>query len=218
MATIESIPVRLKLHQRASSIVLAILLRIWGRTLRFHWGADVKALLDGDLPPSVVIFWHNRLFAAPIFYCRYYRSRRISALISASKDGAWLSEFVKKLGIYPVYGSRNKRGSQAMRDLISLQRKGYDVAVTPDGSRGPLYKIKAGAVGIAIKTGSPILLLSFNYNSAWRLKSWDKFYLPYPFSRVEVRMDYLTNGLDSNISFEQATSFLKLRLKSITRD
>ncbi|MDQ8193995.1 lysophospholipid acyltransferase family protein [Coraliomargarita sp. SDUM461004] len=211
-------PAELKWHERLLLAVLALLMRLWGRTLRFHWGADVQAFIDADPEPSVVIFWHNRLFAAPLFYVRYFRQRRLATLISASKDGAWPAVFVKQLGMHPVRGSRYKRGPQAVRDLIAAQRNGHDVALTPDGSRGPLYDMKSGAVTIALKTGAPIVLLSFNYSGAWRLKSWDRFYVPYPFSRIEVRMDDV--GPCSSLSEDpkEASALLKPRMDAITRD
>ncbi len=193
-------------------------MRLWGRSLRFHWGADVQSVIDGGSPPAVVIFWHNRLFAAPIFFLRYFRERRLATLISASKDGAWLSGFVEQLGMRPVRGSRYKRGSQAIRDLIAAQGDGFDVAVTPDGSRGPLYDMKPGAVTVAMKTGAPIVLLSFNYTGAWRLKSWDRFYIPHPFSKIEVRMDYVGQGADLSDDPKEAAAILKERLDAITRD
>lgn len=218
MSESDQSPARLKWHERALLAFLALLMRLWGRSLRFHWGADVQSVIDGGSPPAVVIFWHNRLFAAPIFFLRYFRERRLATLISASKDGAWLSGFVEQLGMRPVRGSRYKRGSQAIRDLIAAQGDGFDVAVTPDGSRGPLYDMKPGAVTVAMKTGAPIVLLSFNYTGAWRLKSWDRFYIPHPFSKIEVRMDYVGQGADLSDDPKEAAAILKERLDAITRD
>lgn len=211
-------PEQLKWHERALLTVLALLMRLWGRTLRFHWGSDVQALLDGGSPPAVVIFWHNRLFAAPLFYLRYFRRRRLATLISASKDGAWLAGFVERMGMRPVRGSRFKRGTQAVRDLIKAQREGYDIAVTPDGSRGPIYDMKAGAVTVAMKTGAPIVLLSFNHSGAWRLKSWDRFYVPFPFSKIEVRIDYVGQGMELTEGSKAAAAILKRRMDAITLD
>ncbi len=211
-------PAELKWHERLLLAVLALLMRAWGRTLRFHWGADVQAFMDANPEPSVVIFWHNRLFAGPLFFARYFRKRRLATLISASKDGAWPAVFVKKLGMLPVRGSRYKRGTQAVRDLIAAQRDGHDVALTPDGSRGPLYDMKPGAVMIALKTGAPIVLLSFNYSRAWRLKSWDRFYVPQPFSRIEVRMDDVGPCAALSEDPKEASALLKPRMDAITED
>ena len=212
----ESTPHKLKWHQRALLTVLAWLMRLWGRTLRFHWGSDVQAIMDADHPPSVIILWHNRLFTAPLFYRRYFRRRQLANLISASKDGAWFAAFVDRLGMRSVRGSRHKRATQAVRDLIAVHQEGADIAVTPDGSRGPIYDMKAGAVTVALKTGAPIILLSFNHSGAWRLKSWDRFYIPYPFSKVEVRIDSVGQGAALGESAKEVAAILKPRLDAIT--
>ncbi|MEC7274634.1 MAG: lysophospholipid acyltransferase family protein [Verrucomicrobiota bacterium] len=208
----------LKWYQRSLLLVMLSLMLLWGRTLRFHFGADLKTRFVNAPHPVVIILWHNRLFAASIFFRRYLGKRRVAALISTSQDGAWLAEIVKCLGIFPIRGSRHKRGSQALRELIAKQRQGFDVAVTPDGSRGPLYDMKPGAVKVAMNTGSPIVLLSFNYSKAWRLKSWDKFYLPYPFSRIDVCIDYLAKGIDADSCSYKAAASLKERMDTVTID
>lgn len=212
------IPEQLKWHQRVLLALLALFMRLWGRTLRYHWGTDVQSMMDGETPPAVVIFWHNRLFAGIIFYLRYFRKRRLATLISASKDGAWLAGFVKKLGVRPVRGSRFNRGAQALRDMITANKEGFDIGVSPDGSRGPLYDMKPGALKVALKTGAPIILLSLNHSAAWRLNSWDRFYIPHPFSKIEVRMDVVTPDEVAGLEVEEAAAALKARMDAITVD
>ena len=112
--------------------------------------------------PAVVVLWHNRLFAAPAFFKRYFKKRRLATLISASRDGAWPAAFVQKLGMLPIRGSHYKRGTQAVREMLAAHAEGYDIAVTPDGSRGPMYEPKPGAIAVALKTGAPIILFSLN--------------------------------------------------------
>jgi lysophospholipid acyltransferase (LPLAT)-like uncharacterized protein len=211
-------PFALKWYQRALLGGLTGLMRLWGRTLRFRWGADVQALMAADFPPSVTILWHNRLLMAPLFYRRYFRARRLASLISASKDGAWFAGFVAGLGVQPVRGSQGKRGSQAVRDLIARNKAGSDIGVTPDGSRGPIYEMKPGAVAVALKTGAPIILLSFNHTGAWRLKSWDRFIIPHPFSRIEVRVDYVGEASTLGRDAREISAVLQKRLNTITAD
>ncbi len=218
MSESNSAAAELKWHQRALLVVLALLMRAWGRTLRFHFKDDVQSVINAENPPSVVILWHNRLFAAPIFYLRYFRERQLATLISASGDGAWLAGFLIKLGMRPVRGSRYKRGPQAIRELIAAQEEGFDVGVTPDGSRGPIYDMKPGAVAVALKTGAPIILLSFNFSAAWRLNSWDRFFIPYPFSKIEVRMDAVGQSSLLSEDPKKAADLLKERMDLITVD
>lgn len=210
--------VELSWHQRTLLAVLSWLVRCWGRTLRFHFKDDVQRVLDAKIPPLVLVIWHNRLFAAPFFYRRYFGKRQLATLISASGDGAWLAGFLVKLGMRPVRGSRYKRGAQAVRELITAQQEGFDVGVTPDGSRGPIYDMKAGAVAVALKTGAPVVLISFNFSRAWRLNSWDRFFIPYPFSRIEVRMDAVEQSSDLGDDSREAAIRLKERMDAITGD
>jgi len=115
-----------------------------------------------------------------------------------------------------VRGSRHNRGTQAVRDLIATHDNGFDIAITPDGSRGPIYDMKPGGVAVAMKTGAPILLLSFNHTGAWRLKSWDRFFIPYPFSKIEVRIDSVGQVSALSEDPREVASALKERLDAIT--
>ncbi len=211
---------QLRWHQLLVVRLLALLMAAWNRTLRFRWGDEAtRAFMQSEIPPSMVILWHNRLFASQAFFKRYFSGRKLAVLISASGDGAWLAAFLKQLGMHPVRGSRYNRGPQAVRELIEVNQQGYDIGITPDGSRGPIYDMKAGAVTVALKTDTPVMLLSFNFGKAWRLKSWDKFYLPYPFTTIEVRIDAV--GVPEQLctrDVSQAASILKQRLDAITED
>jgi lysophospholipid acyltransferase (LPLAT)-like uncharacterized protein len=205
-------------HQRLVLSVLACLMRLWSRSLRFHWGPEVQAIIDDPPAPSVVILWHNRLFAAPEFFRRNFRHRRLATLISASGDGAWLAAFMRKLGMLPIRGSRYKRGPQAVREMLAAHREGYDIGITPDGSRGPMYDLKPGAVSVAMKTGAPFVMLSFNFSRAWRLKSWDRFYVPVPFSRVAVQLRVIENPAELSDDPKQAAALLEAQMGAITVD
>lgn len=210
---------QLRWHELLLVRLLALLMAAWSRTLRFRIDAETRALIEGEIPPSVVILWHNRLFVAPAFFRRYFRQRKLAVLISASGDGAWLSAFLKQVGMHPVRGSRYNRGPQAVRELIEANEQGFDIGITPDGSRGPIYDMKAGAVTVALKTNTPLVLLSFNFGKAWRLKSWDKFYLPYPFTTIEAKLENV--GMPDQLGASdanEAAAILKQRLDAITED
>lgn len=205
-------------HQRLVLFVLALVLKIWARTLRFHWGPEVQAVIDKPPPPSVVILWHNRLFAAPEFFRRNFAQRRLATLISASGDGAWLAAFVEKLGMFPIRGSHYKRGPQAVREMLGAHSEGCDIGVTPDGSRGPMYRLQPGGIAVALKTGAPLTLLSLNFSQAWRLKSWDRFYLPVPFSKIEVCIEIIERPAELGDDPKQVAGILKARMDAITVD
>ncbi|MEM8868701.1 MAG: lysophospholipid acyltransferase family protein [Verrucomicrobiota bacterium] len=205
--------------QRRCLELLSLLMRVWSWTLRFELDATLRSLKEASPGPIVVILWHNRLFAAPELYRRHFKWRRLAGLVSASGDGAWLSAFMETLGIEPVRGSRHKRGAQAFRELLKVSRAGFDVVITPDGSRGPVYEMKPGALSVAVKTEAPMLLLSLNFGGAWRLKSWDRFYLPFPFSKVEARAELVAvSELAETSQPEALVANLEQKLSRITVD
>ncbi len=147
---------------------------------------DRRRLGDTD-KPTVLVFWHNRLFLACEVYRRFRKGRVTYGLISASRDGAWLAAFMELSGLHAIRGSSSRRGREALNELQKRLREGSDIAITPDGPRGPAYSFKAGAPLLAAQTGARVLLVNASFSSAWRLRSWDRFYLPKPFSTVVLR-------------------------------
>jgi lysophospholipid acyltransferase (LPLAT)-like uncharacterized protein len=171
--------------------VLAWLVRLWGRTLRFELDQPTARQLAGVPEPTAVVLWHNRLFLTPEIFRRYRSHRRIYGLVSASKDGAWLAAFYRLIGIQPVRGSSSNFGREAARQLIEVMREGHDVGITPDGPRGPIYTVEAGVLVVTRRNHAPMLLIGAEFTDAWRLKSWDRFYIPLPFSRITLRTEML---------------------------
>ncbi len=110
----------------------------------------------------------------------------LAALISASKDGALLTAILQAFGVQVVRGSSSRRGAQALLELTSWAERGYDLAVTPDGPRGPCYVVQEGVMALAQVTGLPIIPYSCQLGWKLRVKSWDRFQIPLPFSRCEM--------------------------------
>jgi hypothetical protein len=165
---------------------LGLLARLWGRTLRFDVAPEDLRNISKCDEPVAIILWHNRLFLAAEIVRRFRQGRPAYSLVSASRDGAWLDAFFSTVGMRTVRGSSQKLGREAVRALIAKLREGYDIGITPDGPRGPRYDFKAGALIVARRAGVPALLIGARFTSARRLKSWDGFYLPKPFSRVQL--------------------------------
>ncbi len=192
--------------------LLSVVIRLWCRTLRFE--ASPAAIEAGAHDaPSVLLVWHNRLFVAPYVRRKLRHRRGVCALVSASRDGAALAAYFRFIDIRAVRGSTSRLGREALRELIAQSRAGNDVAVTPDGPRGPIYSMRAGALLAARRAGVPLVLLGFRFPSAWRLPSWDAFYLPKPFSRVQMRCEVIApDSLDrGNAGVEQ----LRVRLLEV---
>jgi lysophospholipid acyltransferase (LPLAT)-like uncharacterized protein len=85
-----------------------------------------------------------------------------------------------------VRGSSSKKGVSAIRQLAEVIASGKDVVITPDGPRGPAYELGQGIVFLAQQSGAEVVPINMEYSSSWRVKSWDRFVLPKPFSTVRV--------------------------------
>ena len=137
--------------------------------------------------PFIFVFWHNQLLLVPIIWNRFLNAQDRplgKALTSRSKDGELVALFLARFGVDAVRGSATKGGAASLRELVGWLKRGHDIGLTPDGSRGPCYEIKPGLILLAQLSGRPILPLSFEFSRSWRLKSWDRFFIPKPFSTV----------------------------------
>ena len=142
--------------------------------------------------PVVICFWHNRILAITISFLRCYPHRRrrgVTVLTSASKDGEILAGVARGLGMNSVRGSSSRRGTQALLGLVHRVEAQEDVAITPDGPRGPRYTLGPGAILLAQKTGAVIAPMHAKFSHCLRLKTWDGFAIPLPFSRIDVTVD-----------------------------
>jgi lysophospholipid acyltransferase (LPLAT)-like uncharacterized protein len=142
--------------------------------------------------PVIFAIWHNRLAFSVIVYRRLvkreYPSRRMAALVSASRDGALLTAMLEASGVQPVRGSTSRRGHLALLELTTWAARGYDLAVTPDGPRGPRYRVQPGAVALARYTRLPLLPISMNIRWKAQLRSWDRFQVPLPFGLTQIEL------------------------------
>jgi len=143
----------------------------------------------GRNTPFIICVWHNRLAYAMYAYrdsIKPISERRLAAMVSASKDGAFLVEILRSFDIEPVRGSTSRRGRQALLELSRQMKAGLHLAITPDGPRGPCYEIQDGILSLAQVTGLPIIPLGCSAKRKLRFKSWDRFQVPLPFSRCDV--------------------------------
>jgi lysophospholipid acyltransferase (LPLAT)-like uncharacterized protein len=162
------------------------LLRIWERTLRYEVDDRAGLLAKQASDSGIGAVWHNRLLIMPLVLKRFFPHRQGAALISASRDGGWIAALVQRIGFDVVRGSSSRQGAIAMLQLSDVLAGGRDVVITPDGPRGPVYVLGPGIVLLAQKSGAVVFPLNLEYSSCWRVKSWDHFILPRPFSKVRV--------------------------------
>jgi len=165
------------------------LIRLVSTTLRYRWKDNYAPVKEIGSGPVIYCAWHNRLVLSMIAYYGYAARRnrppRIAAMVSASKDGGFLAAILECFGVQPVRGSSSRRGPQALLELTTWAERGYDLAITPDGPRGPRYQVQDGATSLAQITG--LIIVPFSYHLNWKLQlnSWDRFQIPFPFSRCE---------------------------------
>ena len=192
-------------------------------TLRYRWEYHPAVLLN---QPVGVIFciWHNRLPLSLIMYRGYVRRQRqkhrMAAIVSASRDGAVVTRILEHFGVQPVRGSSSRRGSQALLELTTWAERGYDLAITPDGPRGPCYVVQPGALALGQLTGQPLVPVSYRLGWKIRLKSWDRFQIPLPGSTVLMKFGEPLR-VERDTSEEQREVLrkeLERRLKELTTD
>ena len=181
-----------------------------------------QAIINGRAKGQnyIFAFWHNRFLMMPYYYVKLAKDPSISVLTSRSKDGEYISRLLHKFGFHTVRGSSSSGGKTALRMLIREIEKGYDVAVTPDGPRGPRYIVQTGIITLASLTGCQIVPVSYNVLHKKALSTWDHFIIPYPFSGGTFRVGPPLT-IPRNITDLQKETFrkeLETRLRALTKD
>ena len=136
----------------------------------------------GNVPksPSVIVFWHGLMLPVWKFFAQY----KPNAVVSQSKDGSILTLLLEKWGYNVLRGSSSKGSKDVLADMEKVATDGF-LLVTPDGPQGPIYQFKAGAAVVAQRTGVPLCMCGVNiYLPKIFWKSWDRFSLPVPFSKI----------------------------------
>lgn len=160
---------------------------LWSRTIRIDIDEASRLALSAQRSPVALVIWHNRLFMEAECIRRYRDAKPFYGLISTSKDGAWLVGFFEMLGIKAIRGSSSWSAREAVTAMIKVAQRGEDIAITPDGPLGPCYEFKPGSLIIARRAHLPMVLLGMEFSHAKQLRSWDKFIIPWPFSRMRLR-------------------------------
>jgi lysophospholipid acyltransferase (LPLAT)-like uncharacterized protein len=171
---------------RALITFVYVLFRLWAKTLRLRLEDPHNGVALVRDRPVIFAIWHNRLLLLPIVGTRYFPHRPNVGLISVSRDGDLVSKLVERCGHRTIRGSTSRKGMIALRQLVDALAAGTNVWVTPDGPRGPVYQAGQGTIFLAQKSETAIVPLHMEYSSSWRLKSWDRFFVPRPFCHVRI--------------------------------
>lgn len=164
--------------------LLAALVRLLAATWRYRvrgWEHVAAARATGR--PVIYVLWHSRIL--PLLYHR--RDEGMALLISRHRDGGYLAELSERWGYRVVRGSSQRGGEAGLLGLVRYLRQGGEVALTPDGPRGPAERMKPGALAAAQHANAVVIAAGARPSAAWWIESWDRFCLPRPFARVEIR-------------------------------
>jgi lysophospholipid acyltransferase (LPLAT)-like uncharacterized protein len=166
---------------KTAGLIATSFIRRWMGTLDSRWvlyEPEVDPALSCERP-RLYLFWHEYVLL-PLDRAGH---ADLTMLLSRHRDAEVLSRVAQHLGFGVVRGSTFDGASSALRDLIRISRRGH-LTMTPDGPRGPRRVMAPGPIYLASKLGLPIVPMGFGYDRPWRLKSWDRFAVPRPYSRV----------------------------------
>ena len=159
------------------------LLRALASTWRFRIANEASyRALHANGQPFIFAFWHGQLL--PLLWL--HRGQGVAIVISSHRDGELVAGVAERLGKRTIRGSSTRGAARALLGLVRELESGGEVAVTPDGPRGPARRFASGALVAAQRAGAPIIGIGVSAPRAWHLRSWDRFMIPKPFSRVNV--------------------------------
>ncbi|HYB97952.1 MAG TPA: lysophospholipid acyltransferase family protein [Candidatus Limnocylindrales bacterium] len=205
-----------RLEITAAAAAIVVVLRAVRLTVRLESrNAEALERCWREGQPVLMTFWHGRSLMLPFFY----RGRGACIMNSAHRDGEIVTRALERFGISSTRGSSTRGGVAGLRGLLRAQRRGLDLALIPDGPRGPAGVAKAGAVELAMLTNAPIFPLAVGCSSPMRLPTWDRMMLPRPFSRAvlyvgdPLRADRQPAGGESGESGAQRRERLRAELE-----
>jgi len=159
------------------------LVRALAATWRYRvTGYDHVRALRESRRPFVFVLWHSRIL--PLLY--RHRGENVVMLISRHRDGGYLADLGARWGYQSVRGSTQRGGEAGLLGIVRALEGGAEVAITPDGPRGPAEQVQPGAIAAAQHAGVPIVAVGARVVSAWYLGSWDRMCIPKPFTTIEV--------------------------------
>lgn len=141
-----------------------------------------QSLLDRGVNP-IYALWHGRLLFFPFLYRWQWK---LYTIVSLSVDGEIIARILHRFGVYVIRGSSYEGGTKAFREMVRVLKEKKSVFITVDGSRGPVFKVQGGVLHLARLSGVPVIPVTYGAEKAIVLKSWDRFIIPMPFTRVAV--------------------------------
>jgi lysophospholipid acyltransferase (LPLAT)-like uncharacterized protein len=218
------VPHCIQWHQTLGAGAIWVIVTGVSTTIRCRVNDPHGFLTRKDVRQVIYCTWHNRLALSmklhSILEHRYFQTAGLAGLVSASRDGAFLTAVLRRFGVHSVRGSTSRRGPQALRELVTMIERGYDIAITPDGPRGPCYVVQDGVLALAQVTGLPVVPVSYHLDRKIQLKSWDRFQIPLPFSPCEISIGKVMHvpRKSSQVKRESLRREFEMEMLAITRD
>ncbi len=170
-----------ELRWRAIGIAGRFVLRWWAKSCRLtKIGEELYKNLRKEKRPVILLAWHGRMLLLPYFF----RKRGIAALVSPSRDGEIIARIAAGWGFRVLRGSSSHAVVRAWVEMKKELERGGELIIIPDGPRGPDRVLKPGCIRLAAETGAFLVPFSFSASRKRFLKSWDRFLLFFPFSRL----------------------------------
>lgn len=181
-------PVRMFAYRIAVYLGACILEVLW-RTSRLRIiGLERLETLLKEQGAVVPVFWHQHLLMCARFMAsKLIRGMKPGFMISPSVDGQAPTMLAEFYGCHVVRGSGSYTGVRAVRGVYNaIVKEGISPTITPDGPRGPRFKMKPGAIFTAQISGKPVVPIAYAARPAKLLRTWDKFVIPWPFAKLRI--------------------------------
>ncbi len=163
------------------------IMRFLFATYRLHITYDPHLIQPLQKQPGIYYFWHQQIIAGMLFFFKSKSSGY--CVVSPSNDGKFAGFACKKLGFNVLYGSSHKSSIKLLRQCLSVLNKNQQLCLVGDGSRGPAFTLQKGISYLATKSNLPLIFVDAKPQWAYTLKkSWDKFQIPLPFSKISIHV------------------------------
>lgn len=198
-----------KIRQNAlriiGNLVLHVSINVLCKSMRISFvNRNAVDRLEQDGQKYILAFWHGTMLLP--WYLN--RDKKFAALISKSKDGDLLNKLLKRWNYNVIRGSSSTGGEVALGIMVDFAKNNNSIAITPDGPRGPAFKLKAGAVVTAKKSGLPLVLVGVGYKNKKLLKSWDSFQVPIFFTKASAVYSEPIY-VKSNLNYDETSRVIK---------
>lgn len=193
-------------------LIIVTLQRLLGLTSRrIDIGRESLDRLRSEGRPWIYAIWHTNVFFSPYLN----RNQNVAVMISASKDGEYIARVVKRFGNDAIRGSTSRGGIRALKNMVAHLKQGSPAAITPDGPRGPAFRLQAGIVTSSQTSRVPIIPFHYECTRQWIVRrAWDNHRVPLPFTTFVVSYGepiYIDRNLSAE-DFEKMVEFVEQAL------